>query len=205
MNKPSEHTIKIMDNFFANWYDHVNRLVIETTAELLRPTIKFNNLRHMGFGENLDMIAYAAEGLYDWDEDTGHEVFCGIQYIYERLFATPYSYTYEIPSDFHQSPIGNLVLMARIWASGNLSSINIDYPTPDEIHISLSQSTLDYLKECDVDLFWKVDAGQPYWARIPVYEGDFFLAETQDFILDSSTNLLSITCHIPSLKPNYSI
>lgn len=201
MKNLSEQTTKVLDDFYMGWFNHVNHLVIITTLEVLRPKLKLKDFRHKEFGRQLDEIAYAAEGLYDWDDSIADEIFCTIQEFCENLYSTPYSYTYQIPSYFYQLPIGNLVVMARLWASGILSSITIDYPAPADIHISLSQATLDYLINWDANLFWKVDAGQPYWACIPAYEGDFLLAKTQDFILDSSTNLLSFTRHIPSAKP----
>jgi len=204
MNNLSEQTTKIVDDFYRNWFNHVNQLVKVTTLELLRPKIKFNQLRHMEFGSNLDMIAYAAEGLYDWDDNTSDEVFCCIQDFCENLFATPYSFSYQIPSDFYQSPIGNLVLMARLWASGNLSSITIDYPAPGEIHFSLPQSTLDYLNGWDANLFWKAEGALPYWACIPAYEGDVLLAHAMDFIPDSSNDLASFSCLVPPKPVNHS-
>lgn len=204
MNNLSEQTTKIVDDFYRNWFNHVNQLVKVTTLELLRPKIKFNQLRHMEFGENLDFIASTAEGLYDWDTDTADEVICGIQDLCENLFATPFSFSYQIPSDFYQTPMGNLVLMARFWASGNLSKFTIDYPALGNIRISLPQSNLDYLLGWDANLFWKADAGQPYWASIPAYEGDVLLVHAKDFILDSSTNLASFSCLVPPKPVNHS-
>lgn len=198
MKTPSPQTTNLVNDFLSDWYDFLIQKVNATTSELLRPKLTIEEFHRMDIGRYLDTIAFAAEGLYDWNRPIADEVYICIDNLYEILFASPCVDNYAPPLEFCQIPIGNLILRARLWASGHLSGITTEYVSPRDLKISLTERTLMYLIAWESSLFWRLDLGQPYWACIPAYEGDIFLAKAQDFILLTSTNTASKAFHIPN-------
>lgn len=198
MENPSPQTTSLVNDFLSDWYDFLIQKVIATTGELLRPKLTIEEFHQMDIGRNFDIVAFAAEGLYDWNRTTADEVVICICNLFDILFASPCLNNYEPPHEFYQIPIGNLILRARLWASGQLSGFTVEFVSPRDLKISLTEIALFYLISWDSCLFWRLDLGQPYWACIPAYEGDIFLAKAKDFILLSSTNTASQTFHIPN-------
>jgi hypothetical protein len=201
MNTGSEQTMNVVKDFLSSWYRELQRKVLDTTANYVRPLLSTEQLLEHEFGRNLKSIANTVEYEGEWNESHASYISVCIQSLCEDLFAQPYSYGYEIPKSFWMSEIGNLLVRAHLWTTATLQEITVENLTDKTVKISLTQRAKEHLIDSEVSLFWRKEVSKPYWAKILSYEGDVYVAEANDFAEESlqedGKNTYSLIIEIP--------
>ena len=85
------------------------------------PILMEDDLRRTMLAESLSMIAHAAAGDFDRENEMlVGEIYEHIQDLMEYLFAPPgLSMAYSIPNSFWESPLGSMVARAQVWLRGD--------------------------------------------------------------------------------------
>jgi hypothetical protein len=182
MSTCNEQDLDVVKKFLSQWYTGLRRKVIATTGNLMRPILSIEELLKQPLGMDLISIANAVEYEGKLDMDLSDTAFFSIQSLCEMLFAQPYSISYDIPDYFWKTAMGNLVARAELSVKGIKKGIKVQNLPDDRIKISLTQKAKNYLTSMEFSLFWKQDVSKPYWAIIPSYTGNVYLAKVDDFV-----------------------
>jgi hypothetical protein len=99
----------------ANWWTSVNQQLMAATGsqvQIGRPPVDL--LYSSEIGQKLAHIALAAQHDLVWSEDEARSVVADCEAFERWLNTTPF--TSKTPEEFWKTPVGYLVLNARLWA-----------------------------------------------------------------------------------------
>lgn len=102
--------------FLTNWWTAVNQQLAAATGDAVQigKDAPLELLFTSEIGQRLVRIAEAAENLMPWTPETAQSVLADCDAFEAWLNQTPVAH--RTPDEFHNAPIGYLVLQARLWA-----------------------------------------------------------------------------------------
>jgi len=102
--------------YLVKWWTAINQQLSEATANSVQlgPEAPVDMLFASDVGQRLVRIAEAAENLISWSPDTAQSILADCNAFETWLNQSPI--THRTPEEFWNTPIGYMVLKARLWA-----------------------------------------------------------------------------------------
>jgi hypothetical protein len=109
----AENEIK---TFLTNWWTSINQQLAAATGEAVQigKEVPLDLLGKSEVGQRLVRIAEAAENLTPWTPESAQSVLIDCDAFEAWFNQSPVAH--RTPEEFHNTPIGYLVLQARLWA-----------------------------------------------------------------------------------------
>jgi hypothetical protein len=161
MSQISEKAEQAIKDLLINWWTAVNNQLVEATAGAVtigEPDV--DDLFESEIGQRMTRIAEAAEGQLEWDPQTAWNILEDCRLFEEWLVQTPL--TAKTPEEFWITPVGFMLLCARLWAEHDqLISAS---EAAELANISLS-SLSQYLSRGKITSYFDPTIANPQHAR----------------------------------------
>lgn len=116
----SESSKQAITEFLTAWWNDMTFQVSQTVAGAGMPPMDSEQLYNQMFGQELQAMAAAAEGLLERTPVVADMILASVQSLCEWMWARPgMPAGYTIPAEWWGTPVGNLALRAHLWASGD--------------------------------------------------------------------------------------